>query len=108
MTLGNAHLTPNAEVPADPAAGSAGVADPVLEIRGLCVDYGLGYEAVHPVVACDLVLRRGHVLGLAGEIGDGEATLGKASIRLLRCPGVITAGEVLFHSKPASEERRTV
>src|ERR1039458_6404793 len=108
MTLGNAHLTPNAEVPADPAAGSAGVADPVLEIRGLCVDYGLGDEAVHPVVDCDLVLRRGHVLGLAGESGSGKSTLAMATIRLLRWPGVITAGEVLFHSKPASGERRTV
>jgi peptide/nickel transport system ATP-binding protein len=108
MTLGNVHPTPDAEVPADPAARSAEVADPVLEIRGLCVDYGLGEEAVHPVVDCDLVLRRGHVLGLAGESGSGKSTLAMAILRLLRWPGVITAGEVLFHSKPASGERRTV
>jgi peptide/nickel transport system ATP-binding protein len=108
MTLGDVHPTPNAAVPADPAARSAEIADPVLEIRGLCVDYGLGDEAVHPVVDCDLVLRRGHVLGLAGESGSGKSTLAMAALRLLRWPGVITAGQILFHSKPASGERRTV
>src|ERR1035441_10934009 len=108
MTLGNAHLTPIPEAPAVPAPSPDGAAGAVLEIRGLCVDYGLGDEAVHPVVDCDLVLRRGHVLGLAGESGSGKSTLAMATIRLLRWPGVITAGEVLFHSKPASGERRTV
>jgi peptide/nickel transport system ATP-binding protein len=76
------------------------VADKVLEIRGLCVDYGYGDEAVHAVMDCDLVLRRGQVMGLAGESGSGKTTLALAAIRLLRTPGVITAGEVLFHSRP--------
>jgi peptide/nickel transport system ATP-binding protein len=108
MSLGSPNPTPSAAVPAAPAPRPAGPADPVLEIRGFCVDYGLGDEAVHPVVDCDLVLRRGRVLGLAGESGSGKSTLAMAIIRLLRWPGVITAGEVLFHSRPASGEKRTV
>ena len=84
------------------AARSGVAAEPVLEIRGLSVDYGYGDEAVHAVVNCDLVLRRGQVLGLAGESGSGKTTLAMAAIRLLRWPGVITAGEVLFHSRPTS------
>jgi peptide/nickel transport system ATP-binding protein len=82
-------------VPARPPA------DPVLEIKGLCVDYGFGTDAVHAVVGCDLTLSRGEVLGLAGESGSGKSTLAMAALRLLRAPAVITAGEVLFHSRPS-------
>ena len=75
------------------------VADAVLEIRGLSVDYGYGADAVHAVTDCDLVLRRGRLLGLAGESGSGKTTLALAAIRLLRAPAVITGGQVLFKGK---------
>ena len=92
-------------VRAQPDAGSAApdaAANTVLEIRGFSVDYGYGAEAVHAVVDCNLVLHRGQVMGLAGESGSGKSTLAMAAIRLLRAPGVITGGEVLFHSQPKS------
>src|SRR3984893_13316638 len=96
-----AHAVLDAPRPAArPAAPNA--AEPVLEIRGLCVDYGVGDQAVQAVMDCDLVLRRGQVLGLAGESGSGKTTLALAAIRLLRPPAVITAGSVLFHSQPIS------
>ncbi|HUY45720.1 MAG TPA: oligopeptide/dipeptide ABC transporter ATP-binding protein [Streptosporangiaceae bacterium] len=72
-------------------------AQPLLDIRGLRVDYGAGPDAVHAVVDADLVLRRGEVLGLAGESGSGKSTLAYAAIRLLRAPGMITGGQVLYH-----------
>jgi peptide/nickel transport system ATP-binding protein len=74
--------------------------DPLLDIRGLRVDYGAGPGAVHAVVDVDLVLRRGEVLGLAGESGSGKSTLAYAAIRLLRAPGMITGGEVLYYPEP--------
>src|SRR5438105_11015711 len=82
------------------------MSEPVLEIRGLSVDYGYGDDAVHAVVDCDLTLRRGQVLGLAGESGSGKTTTAMAAIRLLRSPGVITAGQVLFHPRPGSPQSR--
>jgi peptide/nickel transport system ATP-binding protein len=76
----------------------------VLEARGLSVDYGTDEGAVRAVTDADLVLRRGEVLGLAGESGSGKSTLAYAMTRLLRTPGVITGGQVLFHDgRPASE-----
>jgi peptide/nickel transport system ATP-binding protein len=78
-----------------PAA--AGPRPEVLEISGLCVDYGEGPQAVRAVIDVDLVLHRGEVVGLAGESGSGKSTLAYGATRLLRPPGVITGGSVLFH-----------
>ncbi|MET8907787.1 ABC transporter ATP-binding protein [Micromonospora sp. NPDC004551] len=73
------------------------MSDPVLEIRGLRVDYGLGAAAVHAVRDVDLTLHRGEVLGLAGESGSGKSTLAYGLTRLLPPPGVVSGGEVIYH-----------
>jgi peptide/nickel transport system ATP-binding protein len=78
------------------------MSEPVLEIRNLNVDYGLGDAAVHAVRDVNLTLHRGEVLGLAGESGSGKSTLAYGLTRLLPPPGVISGGEVVYH--PASGE----
>jgi peptide/nickel transport system ATP-binding protein len=72
------------------------MSDVLIDVRGLCVDYGIGDDAVHAVLDADLELRRGEVLGLAGESGSGKSTLAYAVTRLLRPPGVITGGSARF------------
>jgi peptide/nickel transport system ATP-binding protein len=67
---------------------------PVLEIRGLSVDYGFGDDPTHVLRGVDLTLHRGEILGLAGESGCGKSTLAYAATRLLPPPGLITGGEV--------------
>jgi peptide/nickel transport system ATP-binding protein len=69
---------------------------PVLDVSGLCVDYGQGADVTHAVIDADLVLHRGEVIGLAGESGSGKSTLAYGMTRLLRPPGRITGGRVLF------------
>jgi len=71
--------------------------EPVLEIKHLNVDYGLGGQAVHAVRDVSLTLHRGEVLGLAGESGSGKSTLAYGLMRLLAPPGVINGGDVVYH-----------
>ncbi|MCG5218496.1 ABC transporter ATP-binding protein [Streptosporangium sp. KLBMP 9127] len=71
----------------------------VLEIRGLSVDYLSAGGTVHAVDDVSLDLRRGEILGLAGESGSGKSTLAHAIGRLLRPPAMITAGSVVYHRK---------
>jgi peptide/nickel transport system ATP-binding protein len=72
--------------------------EPLLELRNVSVDYGVGDEAVHAVRGIDLVIHRGEAVGLAGESGSGKSTLALAITRLLRDPAVITEGEVILHT----------
>ncbi|NUU22758.1 MAG: ABC transporter ATP-binding protein [Streptomycetaceae bacterium] len=85
--------------PAVPAKGSGPRPEPLLEIRGLTVDYGEGPGAVHAVDNVDLTLHRSETLGLAGESGSGKSTLAHAVTRLLRPPGTITGGQVVYHRR---------
>jgi peptide/nickel transport system ATP-binding protein len=73
------------------------VTKPLLDIRGLNVDYGLGDEAVHAVIDVNLTLHQGEVLGLAGESGSGKSTLAYGLTRLLPPPGVVRSGSVVYH-----------
>jgi peptide/nickel transport system ATP-binding protein len=77
--------------------------DAVLEIEGLSVDYGVGEGAVRAVTDVNMMLRRGEVLGLAGESGSGKSTLAYGLTRLLAPPGVVAAGKVLYHPGDGAE-----
>ncbi|WP_433190420.1 ABC transporter ATP-binding protein [Actinoallomurus sp. CA-150999] len=68
----------------------------VLEVRGLSVEYAAPGGAVHAVSDVSLDLRRGEILGIAGESGSGKSTLAHAMSRLLRPPARVTAGAVRY------------
>ncbi|HEX6121724.1 MAG TPA: ABC transporter ATP-binding protein, partial [Ktedonobacterales bacterium] len=53
-------------------------------------------------------LRRGEVLGLAGESGSGKSTLAYAIARLLPSAAEITGGQVLYHPRAGAGGRPAV
>src|SRR5271157_5544467 len=71
----------------------------VLEIEDLDVDYELSTGPLPAVRGVNVALRRGQVLGIAGESGSGKSTLAYAVTRLLRPPGVIAGGRVRYHPR---------
>lgn len=73
------------------------MSEPVLQIHNLSVDYPTRVGVVRAVDDVDLAVERGEVLGLVGESGCGKSTLGMAILRLLRPPGKIVGGEIIFN-----------
>jgi peptide/nickel transport system ATP-binding protein len=67
----------------------------LLELRGLTVDYG----TARAVDGVDLTIREGEILGLAGESGCGKTTIANAVMQILRPPGRITGGTVVFRGE---------
>lgn len=72
---------------------------PVLEVKGLSIDYPIAIGTVKAVRDVSFSLEDGDVLGIVGESGCGKSTMGLAIMNLLRDPGRIVAGEILYHGR---------
>jgi peptide/nickel transport system permease protein len=72
---------------------------PVLELKNVTVEYRTGGPPVRAVNDVSLTLRRGEILGIAGESGSGKSTLARAITRLLRPPAEIVSGEMIYTSR---------
>ncbi len=78
------------------SAGTHAVGEPLLEMRGLCIEGQTGERWREIVHGIDLELHRGEVLGLIGESGAGKSTIGIASMGYARPGCRITAGKIVF------------
>jgi peptide/nickel transport system permease protein len=73
--------------------------DVVLDVRNLVVEYAGEHGATRAVNDVSFTLRRGEVLGIAGESGSGKSTLAYAITRLHKPPASIVGGEMIY-TKP--------
>ncbi len=75
------------------------MAEPLLAIRALSVDYVGPAGPVRAVDRASLEVGRAEIVGVAGESGSGKSTLAQAALRILGPPAVIAGGEVLFEGE---------
>ena len=71
----------------------------ILEIENLTVHFPINIGTVRAVQDVSLTLKQGEVMGLVGESGCGKSTLGFSILRLLRPPGRIVKGRMLYHGR---------
>jgi peptide/nickel transport system ATP-binding protein len=71
----------------------------LLELRGLTIDYDAGSRPARAVDGVDLAIQEGEVVGLAGESGCGKTTVAAAVMQILRPPGRIVSGDIVFRGE---------
>ena len=76
------------------------MAEKILEIKDLRVNYQTDLETVEAVNGIDLEIEKSGTLGLVGETGAGKTTTALSIMRLLPATtGRILGGEILFEGE---------
>ncbi|MHB8134736.1 MAG: ABC transporter ATP-binding protein [Anaerolineaceae bacterium] len=76
---------------------------PLLQIRNLTTVYPTSRGMVRAVNGVNLILEEGKILGLVGESGSGKSTVLLSILNLLRAPGNVSEGEILFKGQDLRE-----
>jgi peptide/nickel transport system ATP-binding protein len=82
-------------------------AQPLIAIEDLVVDYPLTRGVARAVDHVSLSINAGEIVGLAGESGCGKSTVAQAILRVLRPPGEISGGRILFEGTDIASLRPT-
>ncbi len=75
------------------------MAEVILDIKSLHIQYPMYIGTVRAGENINISLQRGEVMGLVGESGCGKSTLGYSILRMLKPPGQVTQGQILYHDK---------
>lgn len=78
----------------------------LLEVKDLCIDFNTGRGRVKAVDRVSFDVKRGEVFALVGESGCGKSTTAMGIMRLIRSPGTISGGQVVFDGRDMLELSR--
>lgn len=71
--------------------------EPLIEVKGLFTSFHTEVGVVHAVNGVDFTIGCEKTLGVVGESGCGKSVTALSIMGLIRPPGKIEAGEILFH-----------
>src|SRR5215210_6675001 len=69
---------------------------PLLEVRGLRTSFFIRSGELRVIDGIDFEIDEGEVVGLVGETGSGKSVTAASIIGLLKKPGRVVDGEVLW------------
>lgn len=78
-------------------AGEGDTSPPLLDVRGLTVEFRTRDGVARAADAVDLNVRRGRTVAVIGESGCGKSVTAAAIMGIIAPPGQVTAGQVLFN-----------
>jgi ABC-type glutathione transport system ATPase component len=80
----------------------------LLSVEGLTVEYDVGELHAEAVSDVSFELGEAERVGLVGESGAGKSVVARAIMGLIRKPGRITGGRILFDGTELTTARESV
>src|SRR5262249_15554948 len=84
---------------------AAAMAPALLEVEELHTHFPLKGKLVRAVNGVSFTVRRGEILGIAGESGAGKSVTCMSILRLVAAPGRIVRGRILFDGQDLLAKR---
>jgi oligopeptide/dipeptide ABC transporter ATP-binding protein len=81
----------------EPSSRQAAMPEALLEVSGLVTEFPVYRGRVLAVAGISFYVKRQEVVGLIGETGCGKSVAALSLMRLIRPPGRITKGRILFN-----------
>ncbi|MBN1261909.1 MAG: ABC transporter ATP-binding protein [Anaerolineae bacterium] len=75
------------------------MAEPLLEIKDVHVEFEVRDGIVHAVDGVSYTVNRGETIGIIGESGCGKSVTAKAAMQMLPKPGKVSQGEIIYHRR---------
>ena len=76
------------------------MADNILEIKDLVVEYHTDNSVIHAVSGVNLTVKRGETIGLVGETGAGKTTIARSILQILPVPPAkVLGGQILYEGE---------
>ncbi len=73
------------------------MSDILLEVRNLSTHFKTRSGVIKAVDGLDLTLRRNHTMCVVGESGSGKSMTASSILQILKHPGRIVSGEMIYH-----------